>query len=294
MAQRVLLTGATGAIGSALLEAFVKKGLEVTALVRDEEKGRKLVASYGSLCIFVVLPLATDNAAALRQLAQGFDCVVYAANTPSEVEDNTVRAFLTAGVETAAQGGLTHFVYTSGALVYGDCGEEAITETSPTVPTSAFAQFKLTLEQATLAAAQDNFVTSVIRPGWVYPGSCLGKYLTAGKEQGFLSLPQRDGFLSVVHVQDLADLYVKVIERRVGGVFNAAETTALRSHDLVRDLAAGMGLEVRLVVDPAACMAATGMFMLGLTMSQRVTSRAESELEWRPRSIAAGLPSLPK
>lgn len=293
MAQRVLLTGATGAIGSALLEAFIKKGLEVTALVRDEEKGRKLVASYGSLCIFVVLPLGTDNAAALRQLAQGFDCVVYAANTSPEVEDNTVKAFLTAGAETA-QGGLTHFVYTSGILVYGDCGEEAITETSSTAQAPHFAQFKLTLEQATLAAAQGNFATSVIRPGWVYPGSCLGKYLAAGKEQGFLPFPQRDGYLSVVHVQDLADLYVKVIEERACGVFNAAETTPLRSHDLVRDLAAVMGLEARLVEDPTAYMASAGMLMLGLTMSQRVTSRAETELGWRPRSIAAGLPSFPK
>jgi nucleoside-diphosphate-sugar epimerase len=294
MAQRVLLVGATGAIGRALLEAFIKKGLEVTALVRDEEKGRKLVASYGSLCTFVMLPLAADNAAALRQLALGFDCVVYAASASPEVEDNTIKAFLTAGAETAAQGGLAHFVYTSGVLVYGDCGEELISETSPTAPALDFAQFKLTLEKATLEAAQDNFAISVIRPGWIYPGSYVSEYISKAREQGFLPLPQRDGFLCVVHLQDLADLYVKVVERRAGGIFNAAESVAIRSHELVRELGRLMGLEVRLVDDPATYMASGGMFILGLATSQRVTSRAESELGWRPRSIAAGLPSIAK
>lgn len=294
MAQRVLLTGATGTIGSALLEAFIKKGLEVTALVRDEEKGHRLVGAYGSLCTFVVLALGTDNQENIRQLALGFDCVVYAADTAPEVEDNAVKAFLTAGAETAAQGGLSHFIYTSGTHVYGDCAEEVIDENTSTVNAPQYAQIKLTLEQATLAASQDHFITTVIRPGWVYPGSGVGEYVAKARTLGVLTLPRRDGFLSVVNSQDLADLYVKVVESRTGGVFNAAESAPIRSHELVRELGTLMGLEVRLVDDPTVHVDSAGIFLLGLAMSQRVLNRAESILGWRPHSIAAVLPSLVK
>jgi NAD dependent epimerase/dehydratase family enzyme len=38
-AMRIFLTGATGYVGSAVLDALVRAGHEVTALVRDPEKG---------------------------------------------------------------------------------------------------------------------------------------------------------------------------------------------------------------------------------------------------------------
>src|SRR6476469_1003166 len=40
--MRIFLTGATGYVGSAVLDAVVRAGHDVTALVRDPEKGERI------------------------------------------------------------------------------------------------------------------------------------------------------------------------------------------------------------------------------------------------------------
>src|SRR6476660_9774286 len=45
--MRVFLTGATGYIGAAVLDALVRGGHDVTALVRDKEKARRIAKRGG-------------------------------------------------------------------------------------------------------------------------------------------------------------------------------------------------------------------------------------------------------
>src|SRR5206468_3110616 len=45
--MRIFLTGATGYIGSAVLDALVRGGHDVTALVRDNEKARRVAKRGG-------------------------------------------------------------------------------------------------------------------------------------------------------------------------------------------------------------------------------------------------------
>ena len=45
--MRIFLTGATGYIGAAVLDALVKAGHDVTALVRDNEKARRVGSRGG-------------------------------------------------------------------------------------------------------------------------------------------------------------------------------------------------------------------------------------------------------
>ena len=45
--MEILLTGATGGVGSHVLAAFMKKHYRVTCAVRDPSKGEHLVSQYG-------------------------------------------------------------------------------------------------------------------------------------------------------------------------------------------------------------------------------------------------------
>ena len=45
LAMRILLTGATGYIGAAVLDALVRAGHDVTALVRDNSKAARMGGS---------------------------------------------------------------------------------------------------------------------------------------------------------------------------------------------------------------------------------------------------------
>ena len=75
MTKSVLVTGATGFIGSRLVDALIKKGYEVTSLVREGKTGNsKSNIIYGDL---------TDKKMDFKDLR--FDCVFHlASHTPLE------------------------------------------------------------------------------------------------------------------------------------------------------------------------------------------------------------------
>ena len=72
--MRIFLTGATGYIGSAVLDALVRAGHDVTALVRDNEKARR-VAKRGGHPVIGNL----SDPESFRGSADGQDGYVYAA-----------------------------------------------------------------------------------------------------------------------------------------------------------------------------------------------------------------------
>ena len=73
MAKNVLLIGATGFVGSAILNELVNRGHKVTAIVRD---AKSLADKQG---VEAVVADAT-NPAELAQLAKGKDAVISAYN----------------------------------------------------------------------------------------------------------------------------------------------------------------------------------------------------------------------
>ena len=79
--MRIFLTGATGYIGAAVLDALVRGGHIVTALVRDNEKAARIAARGGHP---VIANLAEP--ASFRGAAEAQDGYVHAAfDSASEI-----------------------------------------------------------------------------------------------------------------------------------------------------------------------------------------------------------------
>src|SRR5580765_3078404 len=94
--MRIFLTGATGYIGAAVLDALVRGGHDVTALVRDNEKARR-VAKRGAHP--VIGNLADPES--FRGSADGQDGYVHAAFDSSSgrgpaIEQAALETILTA------------------------------------------------------------------------------------------------------------------------------------------------------------------------------------------------------
>jgi uncharacterized protein YbjT (DUF2867 family) len=72
--MHIFLTGATGYIGSAVLDALIKGGHQVTAMARDPEKAERLAAKGAT-------PVVAELGLPMRYLAavKAADAVVYAA-----------------------------------------------------------------------------------------------------------------------------------------------------------------------------------------------------------------------
>src|SRR6185295_15793524 len=131
--MQVLLTGATGYIGSAVLDAMIKGGHQVTALVRDPEKAERLAARGAKTVIGELgTPKTYVNA------VKAADAVVHAALDGSArgnaVEKQALETMVSALTQASqADGKPRVFIYTSGVWVLGPTAKAA-DETSPVSP----------------------------------------------------------------------------------------------------------------------------------------------------------------
>ncbi len=282
--MRVFVTGATGYIGSAVASAFSRAGHHVVGLTRAEERARALGARG-------VEPIVGSMDAPDVWLAAARSCslVVHCAaeygprymKLDAEVVD-TLRSC--AGRAVAPH----TFLYTSGTWVYGDTRGERVDETSPLSPPPLVAP-RVEVEKRVIDSNRDWLRTLVIRPGCVYggSGSLTALWFKSAAKDGAARLVG-DGAQrwAMIHLEDLAELYVRAGESGLGGeLFNATD----RSRSTVRECAvaasraAGAGGRI-LPTTVAEASKSLGPVAECLAFDQHVdSSKAERMLGWRPR-----------
>lgn len=163
--MKILLTGATGKVGSRLARRLALRGDLVRALVRDP-------ARADSLRVDNVEQLRGDllDAASLDAAAQGVDAVVHCAAffrgaTPDEA--HAVNDLGTQRLAAAARrAAVTRFVFTSTGLVYGSTGGRLAHEDHACAPADAYPLSKLAAERHLLSL--DGLDVRVLRLPFVY------------------------------------------------------------------------------------------------------------------------------
>src|SRR5271169_5598880 len=119
--MRVVLTGATGFIGSHILTELQEHGHEVTALVREDAH---VVAARGATLSVVDL---YDRDGVVKLLRES-DAAIHTASPGDETSANLDAAVADAAIE-AFSGTGKPYLHISGIWIYGE--NTAITEASP-------------------------------------------------------------------------------------------------------------------------------------------------------------------
>src|SRR5688500_8514733 len=131
--MRVFLTGATGYVGSAVLDALLRGGHDVTGLVRDPEKAER-ISRRGAHAVVGDLSKPASYSAA----AETCEAIVHTASDASArrqaIDRQTIDTLLATADRRAAAGRPTAVVYTSGVWVLGDTQGRA-TEAAAVNPT---------------------------------------------------------------------------------------------------------------------------------------------------------------
>jgi len=268
--MKILLTGGTGLVGSAVLDALVAHGHQVTAIVRSQSSSLK-VSDRGATGIIGDLFDAPWLASELRV----HDGAIHTAAGGDERDPDLNDAVLTAAID--AFGGTDKpFVHTGGVWVYGS--SPAISEDQELQP-PALTAWRPAGEQRLL---ESGIKASVVQPGIVY-GHAAGipAMLAHGAaEDGTLTLfGSGDQHWTTVHVDDLADLYVRVLDRAPGG---KAYIAAAGDNPTVRELGEAVTTSVEPESDEAT-VARLGAFGEALLLDQQATGeRAKAELGWSP------------
>jgi nucleoside-diphosphate-sugar epimerase len=291
--MRVFLTGASGYIGTAVLDAFARAGHQVTGLVRNSEKA-EAVAAQGCTPLIGDLRLP----ASYRSAAEEHDVLIHAGFDgahPAETDRLAVET-LAAAARAGSAVGPRVLIYTSGVWVLGHTPTPAA-EDAPLNP-AAIVTFRPAHERLVLSAAGDGLRTAVVRPGLVYGGSrgIVGDLFRHAANGLIRVIGTGENRWPTVYDRDLADLYLILAERGDGsGVFHANDGSDDRVNEIVEAIVAHTKPtpDVRRVPLGEA-RAKLGPYALALVLDQVVLSPRAHALGWSPelKSVASNAARL--
>ena len=260
--MKALVTGATGFVGSHLVEALRSRGHQVSALVRSPAKA----AALEPLGVRLV-PGDLDDAGSLARAVEGQDLVFHVAGlvaAKDEGEFVRVNRDGTASlVASAARARVGRFVYVSSMAAAGPAGKgRPLTGTEPPRPVTGYGRSKLAGETAVKEGA---LPWVIVRPPTVY-GPRDREVLKVFRMARWGVAPVfGDGSqeLSAVHGADLASALVVAgtAPGTPGKVYYPCHPEIVTSAVFVRMVGRAMGRRVRIVPVPHTL----GRALLGLT-----------------------------
>lgn len=273
--MHVLVLGATGYIGSVVVEHLVAAGHRVTGVSRSAGSPQPGVTA--------VAADLRDAASVAALVTADVDGVIHAAAPLGDAD----RALADALV-TALAGSGRPLVWTSGTWVLGSAGRQPADEASATAPIMLVAS-RVEVESRVLAGSERDARPVVVRPGIVHGrGGGIPAMLVGwaedhgyGRWVGGIVSPR----WPLVDVDDLADLYVLALERAASGTIlhGVAETgTPVEMLALAATEAAGVERSaVAWPEDEAAGTLGDG-FAEALALDQVVTAERARMLGWSP------------
>lgn len=280
--MKVLVTGASGFIGSALVPELLAEGHQVVGVVRSDAGAAMLEAAGAQ-----VHRGTMENPADIARAAEAVDAVVHTAfnhdfsrfHESCEQDRRMIEAFgevlkrsdrrllVTSGLATLAKGG-------------------AATELDPAPPPSP--EYPRASEATALALVQHGVNAAVVRLPQVHNQIKQGlvSYLIRLAREKGLSAYIGDGSncWSAVHVHDAARLYPLALEQqRPGTRYHAVAEECVRLKEIAGTIGKGLNVPVRALA-PEEAIAHFGPFFTRLVgMELRGSSAITQQwLNWRP------------
>lgn len=264
-AMKVLVTGGTGFIGSYLVKALVKRGYDVSCLVRDKNKAGNLA----SLKLKLVEGDVTDKKAVEKAVA-GMDIVYHLAaiSGKSAVSPSLYQKVNIEGtrnlVEAALKAKVGRFVYTSSVAVTGQLSKIPGDETSPYNSTNSYERSKVEGEKLVLAAMKRGLPAVIVRPGVVYgPGNehtSMAQFFRMALK-GFCLIPGNgENLWDLIFVDDIVAGFLLAGEKKqaVGQIFIIRGPQPVKVNQLVKTLAHASGVKLKIIHLPLLPMIFAG------------------------------------
>ncbi len=306
----IIVTGANGFVGRALCAHFLRIGRPFRAIVRRHAPGTELDSNHHA-----VEDLATTPDAELDELFAGAAAIVHLAGRAHVADDGAPdseelyhRANVVATeklAQSAARVGVARFIFASTAKVNGEASTTGrpFDPDDPPSPQGAYARSKYETERVLLAACAGTATAPIVlRLPLVYGPGVKANFLTlmdevaSGRALPLGAVRNRRSLLFVGNLVEAIDAAL-VASPAPAGVHFIADAQPVSVPDLVRAIAAALGVKARLVRVPVPLLQLGGRMLGRGSVVNRLTRSMEVDASsfgaatgWRPRySLAQGL-----
>ena len=230
--MRILVTGGCGYVGTRLTQALLAR-TKTAVTVLDTQWFGNFLPAHPRLDVVRMDIRAIDT----FDLAP-FDTIFHLANIANDpaVELNPYASWEVNVLATmrlmdkAVKQGVLHLIYASSGSVYGVRSEPEVTEDLDLVPISEYNKTKMVAERVVMSygGPDSPLLTTIVRPATVCGISPRMRLdltvnlltmhaLSRGKITVFGGTQVRPN----IHLDDLVDLYLFLMDERIGGVYNA-------------------------------------------------------------------------
>jgi nucleoside-diphosphate-sugar epimerase len=277
--MKVVLTGATGFIGSHVLADLYKHGHEVTALVRDDAQADAVTARGAT-------PVVVDlyDRPTVARLVSNADGAIHTASPGDATSANLDSAVVDAVIDAFGGTGKP-YLQISGLWIYGTSA--SITEASP-LNAPALVSWKEPIEGRVLGAAAVRGVVIVSSVaygdgGGGIPGLLLGS--PRDETGNLIMLGTGQQHWSTVHAADLADFFRRVLEdESARGRYVIGDGVNPTVAELTQAAAVAVGAPGAVPGSDDEARARLGDYFAEVLLLDQGTdaARARAELGWHP------------
>jgi UDP-glucose 4-epimerase len=261
----IVVTGASGFVGRALMMELLNNGLPVIGLSRKKMSGFVTVDSYSDL--------PEPDGAVLVHLAQGHD-----ASDSFRVEDIEVCRKL-------SKKPWRHIVYASSAMVYGDNKEHPRSPDEPVLVTSDYVREKIACEEIVSGVGGTCLRFTNLYGPRMSANNVISDILRQIPGEGPLRLRDVKPVRDFLWIEDAAQCLVAACEVMPGSILNAGSDCGMAVGDVAQLALELAGQRLRTVVGLASSGEASCIKL--------DISKTRSVLNWVPKvDISTGLFSL--
>lgn len=297
--MKILVTGASGFVGSAVCHSVVAAGHECIAAVRKADA--QTLASAARPVAVGEINAQTQWAGALV----GVDAVIHCAARAHIVQDDSPDSqseFRRVNVEgtlnlarQAAEYGVKRFIFISSIGVNGSLGETPFLVEDIPNPTEPYAMSKYEAEMGLRQLSEHmGFELVVVRPPLVYGPSVPGNFasLLRWVANGVpLPLGSVHNKRSLVGLDNLVDLIMTCVDHPSAGnqVFLVSDGEDVSTTQLLKRVATAMKRPARLIPVPAVLVRFAAMLLGKRAMARRLLgslqvdiTKTRETLDWNP------------
>lgn len=249
--RRILVTGSSGFLGTAVVSHLVGKGFPVTTFSRSDQP-----ASLRGLTLHVAGDIG--NRQACLTALNGVSSIIHLAALVHRPNDS-LESFRSTNVsgtqmilDCAKTSGVERFVFASSAGVYGPESARAHVETGQLQPSSRYGISKLEAEEKCLSAAGELQVSIARLSAVIGPGmeGSYARMMRAIEQRRFIRIDKGLNERSLIFVKDAAALLCELASSEIShpGIFNISSPTAFSVNEIVQSAARALNRRVPLTI----------------------------------------------